>query len=98
MVSKPTYTHEFKQEAADLVLTQGYGVSEAAKNLGVSESALRRWVRARRSDDTPVSHLNHTDLKAIEIENHTLKKKLKRLEMERDILKKAAAFFANEPL
>ena len=97
MSKKPSYTDEFKQDAINLVLEQGYRSSEAARNLGISESALRRWVKVHQESGGPVKSSSR-DLTEVEVENNILRKKLKRLEMERDILKKAAAFFANESL
>ena len=86
------FTDEFKQDAVKLVIEQGYNTSEAGHRLGVSQSNISRWVRQyRRSAESP-SDANQ-DLAA---ENKRLKKENQRLLMERDILKKAAAFFANE--
>lgn len=95
---KPYYSLEFKQDAVFLVLSKGYGIPEAASNLGVSASALRKWVKAERgispnSNKTPsgksLSLLEHEELLRLRKENTKLK-------MEREILKKAAAFFAQE--
>ena len=89
MSKKPSYTDEFKQDAINLVLEQGYRPSEAARNLGISESALRRWVKVHQENGEPVKAASRS-LADVEIENNELRKKLKRLGMERDILKKAA--------
>jgi transposase len=88
------YTQEFKEEAVKLVTEQGYQITEAARNLGVNVNMLGRWKRQAEGvgEDTPglqggtvmLAELNH------------LRKENKRLKMEREILKKAAAFFAKE--
>jgi transposase len=88
---KPHYTEEFKKEAVKLVVEQGYQVSEAARSLGVSDSAIRKW----RSQFGPEANKVEQEQQA---EIKLLKKEVKRLRMEREILKKAAAFFAKETL
>ena len=84
---KPYYTKEFKEEAVKLVVEQGYRISEAAKSLCVSDSAIRKW----KSQLGPKSNKVDQDQQA---EIKQLKKEVKRLRMEREILKKAAAYFA----
>jgi transposase len=85
------YTKEFKEEAVALVTEQGYSVPEAAKSLGLSPNLLYRWkdkiedARAGRS----LSEDERTELKRLRKEN-------KELRMEKEILKKASAFFAKE--
>jgi len=95
MKKRPSYTEEFKMDAVNLVIEQGYRVPEAARNLGMSESALRRWVNLHRADKTE-GPIEQENIATVQVENKTLKKHVKRLEMERDILKKATAFFVNE--
>jgi transposase len=86
---KKRFTEEFKKEAVSLVEKQGYTNTEAANSLGVSESAIRSW-RKRYAPGQ-----NNNNLKQ-EAEIKRLKKENERLRMEREILKKAAAFFARE--
>ncbi len=88
---KKHYSKEFKLEAVNLVIKQGYKITEAAKNLGVSESAIRYWKKQFDAN----SKSSDSGLQA---ENNRLKRENKRLLMEREILKKAAAFFAKETL
>lgn len=89
------YTAEFKQEAARLVTEQGYKISEAARNLGIHGGMLGRWVRrARESRPGVISGMG--PLSPQQEELHRLRSENKRLLMEREILKKAAAFFAKE--
>ncbi len=88
------YSKEFKDEAVKLITEQGYRVSEAARNLGIDSNMLGRWKRESEVDKADPS--NPVDLAAMESELERLRKENKRLQMEREILKKAAAFFANE--
>jgi len=88
------YTDEYKQEAVNLVVEQGYGVSEAARNLGINDNQLRRWVKERTGDKEAATVSNK--LTAEQEEIRKLKKEVERLKMEREILKKATAFFVKE--
>jgi len=88
------YTREFKEEAVKLVTEQGYQVSEAARNLGVHPNMLSRWKREILGDDESSSGMGN--LNDVQAELQRLRKENKRLKMEREILKKAAAFFAKE--
>jgi transposase len=89
------YTKEFKEDAFRLVLEQGYNCREAARRLGVGSSNLTRWVREHRDDQQQRSQTGKTH-RELEAEIRQLKKENQRLQMEREILKKAAAFFAKE--
>ena len=94
---RPKYTLEFKKDAAQLVIEKGYTHNQASDSLGISLSALGRWVRAERGPATSVSAemksiLNLTD----QTELLRLRKENEQLRMEREILKKAAVFFAKE--
>ena len=83
------FSSEFKQEAVALIQRSGQSANQVAKELGVSQTALSRWLREAMS---PVSSPN--GVRAAE-ELKVLRREVERLRMERDILKKAAAF-ANE--
>jgi transposase len=85
------HSEEFKREAVRLVTDEGYAVSEAARNLGVHPSLLQKWKQKYATESTE-SELTEEDRMEIE----RLRAENKRLRMERDILKKATAFFANE--
>ena len=87
---KPMYSTEFKSEAVALVLKQGYGMAKAANNLGVSESAVRKWVIKSQA-----SGLDPTVSEPMEKQLRELKRELERTRQERDILKKAISYFAN---
>ena len=89
------FTQEFKDDAISLVIEQGYSCAEVGRRLGVSENNVNRWVRQYRekNESESPSGLSREQLEA---ELKRLRKENKRLEMEREILKKATAFFANE--
>ena len=92
-----SYTREFKVEAVKLVTEKGYSVAEAARSLGIGETLLRSWKLAFEQQPDQ-SFPGHGHLPAIEEELRQLRAENKRLLMERDILKKATAFFAKEAL
>ena len=89
------YTKEFKLDAVSLVNDQGYSHIEAARSLGINVNMLGRWVKEFNQDDGQVFRGNGK-LTAEQEEIRTLKAQVKRLEMEKDILKKATVFFAKE--
>jgi transposase len=93
--TRRTYTPEFKAEAVRLVTEQGYSVAEAARSLGLRENLIRNWKRAV-SDKGEQAFPGQGKLPAVEEELRRLRAENKRLLAERDILKKAAAFFAKE--
>ena len=90
-----TYTPEYKLQAVKLVTEQGYSVAEAARSLGVSENLIRNWKRDLL-DKGDQAFPGRGKLSPHEEELHRLRAENKRLLAERDILKKAAAFFARE--
>ena len=93
--TRRTYTPEFKAQAVRLVTDQGYSVAEAARSLGVSENLLRNWKRdleAKGDQAFP----GQGKLSPHDEELRRLRAENQRLLAERDILKKAAAFFAKE--
>lgn len=86
------YSASFKAGAVRLVREQGRSVTQACKELGISDTALRRWL-----DETDVESGRKEGLTAAEkAEIRELKRELQTVRMERDILKKAVAFFAKE--
>ncbi len=87
------FTDEFKQDAVAQVVERGYAVSEVATRLGISTKSLYTW-KAQFSQ-SPRDRAQATD-QSIEIKR--LKRELARVTEERNILKKAAAYFAKESL
>ena len=92
-----SYTREFKVEAVKLVTEKGYSVAEAARSLDIGENLLRNWKQAFQEQGDQ-AFPGKGNLPAIEEELRQLRAENKRLQMERDILKKATAFFAREAL
>ena len=91
MPSGSRYSDEFKQEAVNQVTVNGYPVSDVAKRLGISAKSLYDWIKIFSKPTK--QRIEDADLKA---EVARLKKQLRRAEQERDILKEAARYFANE--
>lgn len=89
------YTDEFKREAVRLVTDHGYGVTEAARNLGIHANMLGRWKRQAEQQNYRVFKSNG-QVSAEQEELQCLRKEVKRLRMEREILKKTVSFFASE--
>ena len=85
------YSREFKAEAIKLVTEQGYTQAAASASLGINLNNLNRWVTQAQT-----SHEGRSKLTAEQMELNQLRQENKRLKLEREILKKAAAFFANE--
>ena len=87
------FTQEFKAEAIKLVSEQGYSQAEAGRSLGVSDKNINRWLMDSKKEPQPTKGAKRS---AEQEELEQLRKENKRLRLEREILKKAAAFFANE--
>ena len=93
--NRQKFTTEFKNDAVKLVVEQGYSCNEVGRRLGINESNVSRWVRDyRQLNDSPVD--GAASRGELEAEVKRLRKENQRLQMEREILKKAAAFFAKE--
>ncbi len=92
-MGRRVYSLEFKVAAVRLVTEQGYRVPQAAKNLGVDPCSLRGWLKKFGAEPgaTPPDSQG-----ALQAELRRLREENRRLTMERDILKKATAFFAKE--
>jgi transposase len=92
------YTKEFREEATCLVLEHGMSAGEAAKRLSMPKSTLETWVRAARKGKLGNIGNGPVPLTEVEQELARVKRELAVTRMERDILKKAAAYFAKESL
>ena len=95
--TRPTFTPEFRQEAAQLVVEKGYSVREAAESMGVGVSTMDKWVKKLRSvaDGKPASGAPVTPEQQ---RIRELEKKIKRIETENEILKKATALVMSDSL
>src|SRR3954471_22928301 len=92
--TRRTFTPEFKAQAVKLVTEQGKSLAEVARDLDLGESMLRAWKQALAKDGDQVFP-GKGNPPALEEELRRLRAENKRLTMERDILKKATAFFAS---
>jgi|TARA_R110002124_G_scaffold256510_1_gene422152 transposase len=95
MTKRKKYTKEFKLDAISLVRDQNISVAEASRNIGVSPQMLGRWIKEDKNEDGQAFRGNGK-LTPDQEEIRKLKSQVKRLEMEREILKKATVFFAKE--
>lgn len=102
-MARREYTEEFREQACRLVQVEGYSAARAAKSLGICENTLRYWLRPRGPADRRTDQPGGTpargdaaaaDPKAMAIQIRELEAKVRRLEMEKEILKKATAYFA----
>lgn len=95
MTTRKQYTKEFKLDAVNLVLEQGYSRAEASRSLGLNTNMLCRWIKEHESGEGQAFRGNGK-LTAEQLEVRQLKEEVRRLKMEKDILKKATVFFAKE--
>jgi transposase len=95
--TRRTYTPEFKAEAVKLVTEKGYSFAEAARSLGLNDNLIRSWKQALEAKgDQAFPGRGHLTVQEQELQQRRAENK--RLLAERDILKKAAAFFAREAM
>ena len=90
-MARRTYTQDFRDSAARLVTEQGYSIKQAAE-IGGRPASIRLWVQSLQPNASPASD----DPAALKAEIGRLREENRRLLMEREILKKATAFFAKE--
>jgi transposase len=92
------YTKEFREEAVTMVIDGSMSVPEAARRLSLPPSTLGNWVKAHKAGKLKDIGKNYRPLTELEMELARVKKELAETRMERDLLKKAAAYFAKESL
>jgi transposase len=95
-MGRRSFTREFKLESVKLVKERGVSVTQAARDLGISQSVLGRWVREAVADPKQ-AFPGRGQMKPDEAEVARLRRELAKTKAERDILKKAIAYFAKEP-
>src|SRR3990172_4469879 len=95
---RQTYTKEFREQAVQLVIKQDLTVPEAAKRLSMSGQTLTNWVFKARHGQLAGMDANRKPVTDLEAEVSRLKRELAEARMERDILKKATAYFAKASL
>jgi transposase len=91
--ARKKYTQEYKDEAVELVVSSGRPIAEIARDLGINEGTLGNWVQTAKKSgkvkEKPLSMDERAELEAA-------REEIRRLKMERDFLKKAAAWFASQ--
>ena len=95
MVRRRAFTREFKLEAVRLVRDRGVSAAQASRDLGVHANMLRRWVKDFE-DDPKQAFPGQGQMKPEQVEIERLRREVIKLKAERDILKKAAAYFAKD--
>jgi len=90
-----TFSREYKLEAVKLIQDRGVTVAQAARDLDIHENVLRKWVKEFRTDPQQ-AFPGHGQMKPEQLELERLRREVIKLKAERDILKKAAAYFAKE--
>jgi transposase len=100
-MGRKIYSKAFKDEACKLITEQKQAIASAAQGLGVAEQTLRYWLIQRgwspEQSSLPGQLAESEDPRWLKTRIRDLEQKLRRAEMEREILKKATAFFANQP-
>jgi transposase len=89
------FSRDFKMEAVRLVRARGVSIAQASRDLGVHENVLRKWLKAF-DEDRGSAFLGQGNQKPEQAEIERLKREVQKLKAERDILKKAAAYFAKD--
>ena len=90
------FTAEFKAEAVRQALLPGVSKAQVAQDLGIHSNMLGKWIRLAQGENHPKLTKAAESAAELARENQRLQKELARVKMERDILKKAAAYFAKE--
>ena len=97
-IPRAIYTKELREEAVKLVRESGFNIPEVGRRLSVATSTIRYWVKADKEGKLKEVGKQQKPLTEIEMELARVKRELAEVRMERDILKKAAAYFAKESL
>lgn len=95
---RQVYTSEFRQQAVEMVTREGLSLAEVSRRLSLSPKTLTNWVRRAKNGDSPGAAAPRREVTEQEAELSRLRRENAELRMERDILKKASAYFARESL
>ena len=95
MSTRRKYTKEFKLDAISLVTEQGYTCAEASRSLDINSNILSRWIR-EATENKETAFRGNGKLTEEQLEIRRLREEVRRLQIEKEILKKATAFFAKE--
>ena len=95
--TRPTFNPEFRLEAAQLVVDQNYSIRDAANAMGVGKSTLDKWVRQLRAERDGITP-QATPMTPDQLKIRELEKKIRRIEEEKEILKKATALLMSDSL
>jgi transposase len=96
-IPNAVYTKELREEAVKLVMDQGLTIPEVGRRLSIPKSTISYWVREAKKGNLSSVGSSKKALTAVEMELAQVKRELARTKMERDFLRKAAAYFAKEP-
>jgi transposase len=95
--TRPTFTPQFRLEAAQLVVDQGYSIREAATAMNVGKSTMDKWVRQLKAEQNGITS-KASPLTPDQQKIRALEKQIKRIELEKDILKKATALLMSDSM
>lgn len=93
---RQSFTPEFKLEAVSLVSDKGYSISEACRALEIGPTALRRWIQQFEQEEQGITPVGSKALTTEQRQIQELQKRIQRLELEKDILKKATALLMTD--
>jgi len=97
-MSRKKFSPEFKQEAASLVLDQDYSVDDACEAMGVGDTSMRRWVSQLNEERHGITPVGSKAITPDQRRIQELEAKIRRIEMEKDILKKATALLMSDSM
>lgn len=92
------FSPEFKEESASLVIDQGYSIQQACDAIGVGPTAMRRWVHQLKAELQGISPQQGKAITADQRRIQELEAKIRRIEMEKEILKKATALLMSDSM
>lgn len=97
-MGRRSYSLEFKRDSANLVLEQNYSITEACQAVGVGDTALRRWVNQLKDERHGITPIGSKALTPDQQRIQELEARIKRVEMEKEILKKATALLMSDSM